>query len=109
MALLLAFYLPGLRASGHDADDMIFALTLPAVALAVPFALLVFVRVRLVWLIALGLLCFTLGSAAWELFTGPPDGRGESLLVFGMVIVVNFVDALIALAISAGYRATRRG
>lgn len=109
VALLLAFYLPGMVESRRGLDDIVVALAVPAVALALPFGLLTFIRVRLILLIATGVLAWTLIGAARDLFTGPPDGRGGSLIVFAIVIVINLITAVTALVVNATYRAASGG
>ena len=93
---------------GDDLAEIVVVLALPAVAVALPFALLSFLRVRLVLLVATALLVWTLIGAAADLFTGPPDGRGESLIVFALVVVINVVTVVTALVVDATYRAARR-
>lgn len=108
VALVLAFYLPGLIESGKGLDEIVVVLALPSVAMALPFALLAFLRVRLVLLVAAAVLAWTLVGAATDLFSGPPDGRGESLVVFALIIVINVIAAVTALVVDAAYRAARR-
>lgn len=108
VAVLLAFYLPGMIKSRKGLDEILVVLALPAIAMALPFALLSFIRVRLILLIASAVLAWTLIGAATDLFSGPPDGRGESLIVFALITVINFITVVAALVVDATYRAARR-